>query len=182
MPRKIVDDVCRLCDTTFTDKRNKHNLITGASQVKPPYTLALEELIGFVKTSDELRAACKSCRTLLNKYDKSSCEVERIGMLIKSVSAAHAAARFSSHFNLPLNCLKFNGYSSFLFIITAFFLLLKCYLYCFGRKLFMEIYQQTKGPSLGLGITHVLICFGTGTKIIYIFSTQINKMFGVFCI
>ncbi len=55
-PQKHADDVCRLCGATFTDKRNKHNLIIGALQMKPPYTLALEELTGLIKTTDELRA------------------------------------------------------------------------------------------------------------------------------
>ncbi|XP_064202952.1 zinc finger protein 2-like isoform X1 [Anguilla rostrata] len=90
-PHKTVEDVCRLCDTTFTDKKNKHNLIIGALEAKPAYTLALEELTGLVKTTDDLIAVCSSCRTLLNRYHRSSCEVERIGTLVKSL--AHAAAR-----------------------------------------------------------------------------------------
>ncbi len=50
MPKKPLNDVSRLCDMTFTAKGNKHNFIIGASQVKPPYTLALEELTELVKT------------------------------------------------------------------------------------------------------------------------------------
>ncbi len=61
--------------------------------MKPPCTLALEELTGLIKTTDELRAVCESCRTLLNKYHRSSCVVERIGMLDKSMSVTHATAR-----------------------------------------------------------------------------------------
>ncbi len=49
-PQKPKDNVCRLCRTTFMDKRNKHNLITGALQVKPSYAFALEELSELVKT------------------------------------------------------------------------------------------------------------------------------------
>ena len=50
---KTVKDVCRLHDTTFTHKKDKHNLIIGALKVKPAYTSALEEFTGLVKTTDD---------------------------------------------------------------------------------------------------------------------------------
>ncbi|XP_030004403.1 surfeit locus protein 2 isoform X2 [Sphaeramia orbicularis] len=84
--QKTLEDVCRLCDNTFPGKKDKHNLIIGALQVKPAYTLALEELTGAVSCTDDVIAVCSSCRTLLNRYYRSSSEVERIGTLVKSMS------------------------------------------------------------------------------------------------
>ncbi|XP_059215744.1 uncharacterized protein LOC131993753 [Centropristis striata] len=92
-PHKSIRDVCRLCDITFTDKRDKHNLIIGAREVKPAYTSALEELTGPVNATDDLIAVCGSCRNLLNRYHRCSCEVKRIGALVRSMSRAHSAAR-----------------------------------------------------------------------------------------
>ncbi|CAL8352920.1 unnamed protein product [Merluccius merluccius] len=91
-PHKTAKDVCRVCDTTFTNKKNKHHLIIG--EVKPAYTVALEELTGRVETSDVLRAVCSSCRTLLRRYHRSACEAEWIATLVRS---SHAAARCFSH-------------------------------------------------------------------------------------
>lgn len=44
-----------LSDTTFTGKKDKHNLIISALEVKPAYTLALKELIWLIK--DDLLAS-----------------------------------------------------------------------------------------------------------------------------
>ena len=57
---KTVKDICRLCETTFTNKKDKHNLIISSLVVKPAYTLALDELTGLVKTTDDLIAVCCS--------------------------------------------------------------------------------------------------------------------------
>ncbi|XP_034749519.1 flocculation protein FLO11-like isoform X10 [Etheostoma cragini] len=85
-----IKEVCRVCEKPFTVKKDKHNLIIGAQEVKPPYTLALEELTGLVvETTDDLIAVCGACRNLLNRYHRSSCEAERIGTLVKSMSVAH---------------------------------------------------------------------------------------------
>ena len=92
-PQKTINDVCRLCGDNFIDKKNKHRLILCHDDFKPPYTLALEELTGPIKTNDVLTFICRSCRTLLKKYRRSYCEVERIGSLVKSMSNAHAAVR-----------------------------------------------------------------------------------------
>ena len=92
-PQKTINDVCRLCGDNFIDKKNKHRLILCHDDFKPPYTLALEELTGPIKTNDVLTFICGSCRTLLKKYRRSYCEVERIGSLVKSMSNAHAAVR-----------------------------------------------------------------------------------------
>lgn len=87
---KQLKEVCRVCEKPFTVKKDKHNLIIGAREVKPPYTLALEELTGLVvETTDDLIAVCGACRNLLNRYHRSSCEAERIGTLVKSMSVAH---------------------------------------------------------------------------------------------
>ena len=92
-PQKTINDVCRLCGDNFIDKKNKHRLILCHDDFKPPYTLALEELTGPIKTNDVLTFICRSCRTLLKKYRRSYCEVERIGSVVKSMSNAHAAVR-----------------------------------------------------------------------------------------
>ena len=81
-PQKTINDVCRLCGDNFIDKKNKHRLILCHDDFKPPYTLALEELTGPIKTNDVLTFICGSCRTLLKKYRRSYCEVERIGSLV----------------------------------------------------------------------------------------------------
>ncbi|XP_032392778.1 proteoglycan 4, partial [Etheostoma spectabile] len=87
---KKLKEVCRVCEKPFTVKKDKHHLIIGAQEVKPPYTLALEELTGLVvETTDDLIAVCGACRNLLNRYHRSSCEAERIGTLVKSMSVAH---------------------------------------------------------------------------------------------
>ncbi|XP_039680974.1 uncharacterized protein LOC120574687 isoform X3 [Perca fluviatilis] len=87
---KKLKEVCRVCEKPFTVKKDKHNLIIGARELKPPYTLALEELTGLVvETTDDLLAVCGACRNLLNRYHRSSCEAERIGTLVKSMSVAH---------------------------------------------------------------------------------------------
>ena len=91
-PQKTINDVCRLCGDNFIDKKNKHRLILCHDDFKPPYTLALE-LTGPIKTNDVLTFICRSSRTLLKKYRRSYCEVERIGSLVKSMSTAHAAVR-----------------------------------------------------------------------------------------
>ena len=93
MPQKNVDDVRRLCEDHFIDKKNKHRLFLCHDDNKPPYTLALEELTGPIKTTDVLTFMCGSSRTLLNKYRRCYCEVERIGSLVKSMSNEHAAVR-----------------------------------------------------------------------------------------
>ena len=85
-PQKTIKDVCRLCEDPFIAKKNKHRLFLSHNDVKTPYTLALEELTGPIKTTDVLTFICGSCRTLLNKYRRCYCEVERIGSLVKSMS------------------------------------------------------------------------------------------------
>ena len=67
----------------ITDK--KPNLIIHALEVKPAYTLVLEELTELIKTTDvALNALCR--------YRRSSCEVEQTSTLVMSVSLALAAA------------------------------------------------------------------------------------------
>ena len=85
-PQKTIKDVCRLCEDPFIVKKNKHRLFLSHNDVKTPYTLALEELTGPIKTTDVLTFMCGSGRTLLNKYRRCYCEVERIGSLVKSMS------------------------------------------------------------------------------------------------
>ena len=85
-PQKTIKDVYRLCEYSFIVKKNKHCFFFSHNDVKTPYTLALEELTGPIKTTDVLTFMCGSGRTLLNKYRRCYCEVERIGSLVKSMS------------------------------------------------------------------------------------------------
>ena len=44
---------------TFIGKKVKHNFIIGELEMKPAYTLALEELTELVKTTDDVIAVCR---------------------------------------------------------------------------------------------------------------------------
>ena len=50
-PQKTIKDVCRLCEAPFMVQKSKHNLLLSHNDVKTPYTLALEEHTGSVKTT-----------------------------------------------------------------------------------------------------------------------------------
>ncbi|XP_037627171.1 uncharacterized protein LOC119489071 isoform X5 [Sebastes umbrosus] len=98
-PHKPLKDACRLCDTTFNDIKERHQLLFGALEVKPAYTVALEEITGPLQTSDEFISVCGSCRTLLDRYHTSCCEVERIGSLVKKLTHNNPSDRVKGGLN-----------------------------------------------------------------------------------
>ena len=57
-PQTTIKDVCRLCEDPFIVQNNKHCLFLSHNDVKTPYTLALEELTGPIKTTDVLTFIC----------------------------------------------------------------------------------------------------------------------------
>ncbi|XP_074492129.1 uncharacterized protein LOC141768092 isoform X1 [Sebastes fasciatus] len=98
-PHEPLKDACRLCDTTFNDIKERHQLLFGALEVKPAYTVALEEITGPLQTSDEFISVCGSCRTLLDRYHSSCCEVERIGSLVKKLTHNNTSDRVKGGLN-----------------------------------------------------------------------------------